>query len=249
MSSVIDSIERAQLKQGLPNFAPGDRVRVHFQVIEGNRKRTQVFEGVVLKRQGSGVRETFTVRKQSFGVGVERTFPLHSPKIEKLEVAARGDVRRAKLYYLRGRIGKAARVAERRWGIDDDVVSVAGADGESAAVDAEGVSQEEVVPVETEEAPEAAAEETAEAEAPVEEEPKAAEEPAEPEAEEPQPEAEAAEAEPEASEPEAEAETETAAETDADAPEAGETEDSSAPEDAEDEAPAEAGDSDEDSKA
>ena len=144
MSSVIDSIERAQLRQGLPNFAPGDRVRVHFQVIEGNRKRTQVFEGVVLKRQGSGVRETFTVRKQSFGVGVERTFPLHSPKIEKLEVAARGDVRRAKLYYLRGRIGKAARVAERRWGIDDDIVAVPGAaDGESTAIDAEGVSQEE----------------------------------------------------------------------------------------------------------
>jgi large subunit ribosomal protein L19 len=147
MSSVIDSIERAQLKQGLPNFDPGDRVRVHFQVVEGNRKRIQVFEGVVLRRQGSGVRETFTVRKQSFGVGVERTFPLHSPKIEKLEVAARGDVRRAKLYYLRGRIGKAARVAERRWGIDDDVVAApAAASGESTAVDAEGVSQEEVVP-------------------------------------------------------------------------------------------------------
>jgi len=147
MSSVIDSIERAQLRQGLPNFDPGDRVRVHFQVVEGNRKRIQVFEGVVLRRQGSGVRETFTVRKQSFGVGVERTFPLHSPKIEKLEVAARGDVRRAKLYYLRGRIGKAARVAERRWGIDDDVVAgPAAASGESTAVDAEGVSQEEVVP-------------------------------------------------------------------------------------------------------
>jgi large subunit ribosomal protein L19 len=162
MSSVIDSIERAQLRPGLPKFGPGDRVRVHFQVIEGTRKRTQVFEGVVLKRQGSGVRETFTVRKQSFGVGVERTFPLHSPKIEKLEVAARGDVRRAKLYYLRGRIGKAARVAERRWGIDDDVVAVAGAadGGESTAVDAEGVSQEEVVPVE---APEEAPAETNEA--------------------------------------------------------------------------------------
>ena len=120
MSSVIDSIERAQLRQGLPSFDPGDRVRVHFQVIEGSRRRTQVFEGIVLKRQGSGARETFTVRKQSFGVGVERTFPLHSPKIEKLEIAARGDVRRAKLYYLRGRIGKAARVAERRWGIDED---------------------------------------------------------------------------------------------------------------------------------
>jgi large subunit ribosomal protein L19 len=148
MSSVIDSIERAQLKQGLPKFDPGDRVRVHFQVVEGNRKRIQVFEGVVLRRQGSGVRETFTVRKQSFGVGVERTFPLHSPKIEKLEVAARGDVRRAKLYYLRGRIGKAARVAERRWGIDDDVVAApAAAADESTAVDADGVSQEEVVPV------------------------------------------------------------------------------------------------------
>jgi len=123
MSSVIDSIERRQQRQGLPSFAPGDRVRVHFQVVEGNRRRTQVFEGIVLKRQGSGARETFTVRKQSFGVGVERTFPLHSPKIEKLEIAARGDVRRAKLYYLRGRIGKAARVAERRWGIDDDLIS------------------------------------------------------------------------------------------------------------------------------
>src|SRR5918996_1390151 len=136
MSSVIDSIERAQVKKGLPKFDPGDRVRVHFQVIEGNRKRTQVFEGVVLKRQGSGVRETFTVRKQSFGVGVERTFPLHSPKIEKLEVAARGAVRRAKLYYLRDRIGKAARVAERRWGIDEDMVSKPTAAGaESTAVD------------------------------------------------------------------------------------------------------------------
>jgi large subunit ribosomal protein L19 len=164
MSSVIDSIERAQLKQGLPKFDPGDRVRVHFQVVEGNRKRIQVFEGVVLRRQGSGVRETFTVRKQSFGVGVERTFPLHSPKIAKLEVAARGDVRRAKLYYLRGRIGKAARVAERRWGIDDDVVSApaTASPDESTAVDAEGVSQEEVVPVE---APEASAETETAAEA------------------------------------------------------------------------------------
>ncbi len=138
MSSVIDSIERGQLRKGIPPFAPGDRVRVHFQVIEGNRRRTQVFEGVVLKRQGSGVRETFTVRKQSFGVGVERTFPLHSPKIEKLEIAARGDVRRAKLYYLRGRIGKAARVAERRWGIDEEMISAP-----TAAVDAEGVAQVE----------------------------------------------------------------------------------------------------------
>jgi len=144
MSSVIDSIERAQLRTGLPSFGPGDRVRVHFQVIEGTRKRTQVFEGVVLRRQGSGARETFTVRKQSFGVGVERTFPLHSPKIEKLEVAARGAVRRAKLYYLRGRIGKAARVAERRWGIDDDIVSTPAA-AEPEATDAEGATQAEVV--------------------------------------------------------------------------------------------------------
>ncbi len=141
MSTIIDSIERAQLRKGLPSFGPGDRVRVHFQVIEGTRRRTQVFEGIVLRRQGSGVRETFTVRKQSFGVGVERTFPLHSPKIEKLEIAARGDVRRAKLYYLRGRIGKAARVAERRWGIDEELVS-APIEAEAAAMDADGVTQE-----------------------------------------------------------------------------------------------------------
>jgi large subunit ribosomal protein L19 len=113
MSTVIDSLERAQLRR-VPTFDAGDRLRVHFQVIEGTRRRTQVFEGVVIKRQGHGARETFTVRKQSFGVGVERTFPLHSPKIEKIEVAARGDVRRAKLYYLRGRVGKRARVRERR---------------------------------------------------------------------------------------------------------------------------------------
>ncbi len=228
MSSVIDSIERAQLRQGLPKFAPGDRVRVHFQVIEGNRKRTQVFEGVVLKRQGSGVRETFTVRKQSFGVGVERTFPLHSPKIEKLEVAARGDVRRAKLYYLRGRIGKAARVAERRWGIDDDVVAAPAAAGaESTAVDAEGVGQEEAeagaAPIEAAEAPDQTEEPAAAAEAPEEEQVEALAEP--------------------------EAEAETAAETDADAPEAGETEENSAPEDAEDEESEKSGDSDEDSAA
>jgi large subunit ribosomal protein L19 len=113
MSTLIDSLERAQLRR-VPTFDAGDRLRVHFQVIEGTRRRTQVFEGVVIKRQGHGARETFTVRKQSFGVGVERTFPLHSPKIERIEVAARGDVRRAKLYYLRGRVGKRARVRERR---------------------------------------------------------------------------------------------------------------------------------------
>jgi large subunit ribosomal protein L19 len=114
MSRVIDSLERAQLRT-VPTFAAGDRVRVHFQVVEGERRRTQVFEGIVLKRQGSGARETFTVRKQSFGVGVERTFPVHSPKIERIELAARGDVRRAKLYYLRERVGRGARVRERRY--------------------------------------------------------------------------------------------------------------------------------------
>ncbi|MEA2446178.1 MAG: large subunit ribosomal protein [Thermoleophilales bacterium] len=114
MSGVIDSLERAQLRK-VPAFDAGDRVKVHFQVIEGTRRRTQVFEGIVIKRQGSGARETFTVRKQSFGVGVERTFPVHSPKIERIEIAARGDVRRAKLYYLRGRVGRRARVRERRY--------------------------------------------------------------------------------------------------------------------------------------
>jgi large subunit ribosomal protein L19 len=121
MSGVIDSIERAQLRR-VPSFQAGDRVRVHFQVVEGTRRRTQVFEGIVIKRQGSGVRETFTVRKQSFGVGVERTFPVHSPKIERIEVAARGDVRRAKLYYLRKRVGRASRVRERRWTGAEEVI-------------------------------------------------------------------------------------------------------------------------------
>jgi large subunit ribosomal protein L19 len=114
MSKIIEQIERAQLRDGVPKFKAGDTVRVHFQVIEGERRRIQVFEGVVIKRQGSGVRETFTVRKQSFGVGVERTFPLHSPKIDRIEVAAVGDVNRAKLYYLRGRVGKRARIREIR---------------------------------------------------------------------------------------------------------------------------------------
>jgi large subunit ribosomal protein L19 len=142
MSTIIDSIEQRQLKR-VPRFAAGDRVRVHFQVVEGTRRRTQVFEGVVIARSGSGARETFTVRKQSFGVGVERTFPVHSPKIERLEVVARGDVRRAKLYYLRGRVGKRARVAERRWGIEDDLVLAA---EETEAVDSEGVAQSEAEP-------------------------------------------------------------------------------------------------------
>ena len=114
MSTVIENLERAQLRKGIPQFKAGDTVRVHFKVIEGTRQRIQVFEGIVLKRQGAGSRETFTVRKQSFGVGVERTFPLHSPKIDKIEVAAIGDVKRAKLYYLREKVGKKARVRELR---------------------------------------------------------------------------------------------------------------------------------------
>ena len=114
MSNVIESLERRQLRDGIPQFKAGDTVRVHFQVIEGQRRRTQVFEGTVIKRQGAGARETFTVRKHSFGVGVERTFPLHSPKIEKIDVAAIGDVNRAKLYYLRSKVGKKARVREKQ---------------------------------------------------------------------------------------------------------------------------------------
>jgi large subunit ribosomal protein L19 len=192
MSSIIESIERGQLKSGIPAFSPGDRVRVHFQVVEGNRRRTQVFEGIVLKRQGSGARETFTVRKQSFGVGVERTFPLHSPKIERLEVAARGDVRRAKLYYLRGRVGKAARVAERRWGIDEELLA-APALAEGEALDSEGVSQSEAAvaeaPPEDEEAqPEDSEAQPDEGTQPVEEAQPEDEEPQPEEAEEPQPE-------------------------------------------------------------
>jgi large subunit ribosomal protein L19 len=147
MSGIIESIEQRQLAR-VPAFRPGDRVRVHFQVIEGNRRRTQVFEGVVMKRQGASSRETFTVRKQSFGVGVERTFPVHSPKIEKLEVVARGDVRRAKLYYLRGRVGKRARVAERRWGIEDELVV---SEEEAEAVDSEGLALDEAETAEPDE--------------------------------------------------------------------------------------------------
>ena len=120
MSNVIQDLERAQMRN-VPRFKAGDTVRVHFQVIEGTRRRVQVFEGIVLKRQGAGARETFTVRKQSFGIGVERTFPLHSPKIEKIEVVAIGDVNRAKLYYLRGRVGKKARVRERRYGAGSEL--------------------------------------------------------------------------------------------------------------------------------
>src|SRR3954453_15224097 len=159
MSGVIDSIERAQLRR-VPSFQAGDRVRVHFQVVEGTRRRTQVFEGIVIKRQGHGVRETFTVRKRSFGVGVERTFPLLSPKIEKIDVAARGDVRRAKLYCRRERGGKRARVRERRYTGPEEIVEAglvhhpsAQLEAEAAAdageaVDAEGATADEVVSAE-----------------------------------------------------------------------------------------------------
>ena len=148
MSTVIDTLERTQLRR-VPEFDAGDRLRVHFQVIEGTRRRTQVFEGVVIKRQGHGARETFTVRKQSFGVGVERTFPLHSPKIERIEVAARGDVRRAKLYYLRDRVGKRARVRERRSTGPEVVVEreLLYTDEPAEAIDATGTTAEEAVDV------------------------------------------------------------------------------------------------------
>ncbi len=144
MSTVIESLERAQLRR-VPRFQAGDRVRVHFQVIEGTRRRTQVFEGVVIKRQGHGARETFTVRKQSFGVGVERTFPVHSPKIEKIEVSARGDVRRAKLYYLRDRVGKAARVRERRYIGPEEVVETGLLHDPAAQLEAEAAAAEGAV--------------------------------------------------------------------------------------------------------
>ena len=159
MSNVIESIERAQLRK-VPRFKAGDTVRVHFQVIEGQRRRVQVYEGIVIKRHGSVARETFTVRKQSFGVGVERSFPLHSPKIEKIEVTAVGDVNRAKLYYLRGRVGKKARVRERRYGHGGTLDQAA----EARLEDAEAAELAEAAQVE-ELAAKAAAEAAAAAEA------------------------------------------------------------------------------------
>jgi large subunit ribosomal protein L19 len=163
MSNVIQDLERAQLRN-VPRFKAGDTVRVHFQVIEGTRRRVQVFEGIVLKRQGAGARETFTVRKQSFGIGVERTFPLHSPKIEKIEVAAIGDVNRAKLYYLRGRVGKRARVRERRYGAGSELPAAVEATlAEPEPEDAEGPLSE-AEPVEAEPGDEGPAAEETEAE-------------------------------------------------------------------------------------
>jgi large subunit ribosomal protein L19 len=184
MHRIIQDLEQRQLRGDRPRFKPGDTVRVHFQVIEGQRRRVQVFEGIVIKRQGAGARETFTVRKQSFGVGVERTFPLHSPKIEKIEVAAIGDVSRAKLYYLRGKVGKKARVREvqRRGPLSSaDAVAEGGA---SAEPDVETTAEPEQQPE-----PEAVAEESAAEESePEESEPESA-------ADEPEPAAEESEAE------------------------------------------------------
>jgi large subunit ribosomal protein L19 len=169
MHRVIQDLERKQLRGDLPRFKPGDTVRVHFQVIEGQRRRVQVFEGIVIKRQGAGARETFTVRKNSFGVGVERTFPLHSPKIEKIEVAAIGDVSRAKLYYLRGKVGKKARVREvqRRGPLSSaDAVAAGAGDGSQPEPDA---GTEPVEPESDAVEPESAAEPADEPEAAVEE--------------------------------------------------------------------------------
>jgi large subunit ribosomal protein L19 len=189
MHRIIQDLEQRQLRSDRPRFKPGDTVRVHFQVIEGQRRRVQVFEGIVIKRQGAGARETFTVRKQSFGVGVERTFPLHSPKIEKIEVAAIGDVSRAKLYYLRGKVGKKARVREvqRRGPLSSADAVAAGAEG-AAESESDVVSADE--PKQQPE-PEAVADE-------------------EPTAEEPEPGASADEPESAAEESEPEAETEEA---------------------------------------
>jgi large subunit ribosomal protein L19 len=189
MHRIIQDLEQRQLRSDRPRFKPGDTVRVHFQVIEGQRRRVQVFEGIVIKRQGAGARETFTVRKQSFGVGVERTFPLHSPKIEKIEVAAIGDVSRAKLYYLRGKVGKKARVREvqRRGPLSSADAVAAGAEG-GAEPESDVVSADEP---EQQPEPEAVADE-------------------EPTAEEPEPGASADEPESAAEESEPEAETEEA---------------------------------------
>jgi large subunit ribosomal protein L19 len=176
MSRVIESLEQRQLRTNLPPFKAGDTVRVHFQVIEGQRRRVQVFEGVVLKRQGAGVRETFTVRKQSFGVGVERTFPVHSPKIERIEVTAIGDVNRAKLYYLRGKVGKRARVrAKRGVALPESELLVGAMPPEGEGVEEELVAEaaeaaEEEVPAEEPASEESPAEEPV-AEAPAAEEP------------------------------------------------------------------------------
>ncbi len=197
MNKIIEQIEQRQLRPELPQFKAGDSVRVHFKVIEGQRQRIQVFEGIVIKRQGAGVRETFTVRKSSFGVGVERTFPLHSPKINKIDVISIGDVNRAKLYYLRAKIGKKARVRAKHDQTTKTSAAVAPESPEPEAVEPEAV-EPEAVEQESAEAvePEVVEQESAEVESA---EPEAVEpEAAEPEAAEP---AESAEPKPESAEP------------------------------------------------
>jgi large subunit ribosomal protein L19 len=173
MNRVIESLEQRQVRTDLPPFKAGDSVRVHFQVIEGQRRRVQVFEGIVIKRQGAGVRETFTVRKHSFGVGVERTFPVHSPKIEKIEVTAIGDVNRAKLYYLRGKVGKRARVRAKRGVALPVMEAPAPSEGDMPPEDVEPEGLDEVVAEEEEAAPD----EEPSAEEQAVEEPKAEAEP------------------------------------------------------------------------
>jgi len=137
----VDLVEKSQLRDDLPEFRPGDTVKVHARVVEGNRERIQVFQGVVIRRQGGGLRETFTVRKISFGVGVERTFPVHSPSVAKLEIVSRGKVRRAKLYYLRQLRGKKARIRERREVLPEMVAE----DGPGEGVSEEDRSDEDPV--------------------------------------------------------------------------------------------------------
>ena len=182
-----DLIEQPFLRTDLPEFRPGDTVKVHVRVVEGNRERVQVFQGVVIRRSGGGIRETFTVRKISFGVGVERTFPLHSPSIAKLELVQRGRVRRAKLYYLRDLRGKKARIKERR--IDDAKLAAMEAAAEQRATEAAAEATEaeaasmdaeaEALDVAAADAETAAVEDTAPDDQPVTDTPDDAEEPAE----------------------------------------------------------------------
>ena len=157
-----DLVDKAYLRADRPEFRPGDTVKVHVRVVEAGRERIQVFQGVVIRRQGGGLQETFTVRKISFGVGVERTFPLHSPSIAKLEVVSRGHVRRAKLYYLRERRGKKARIRERRLG-EEELAAIAAAEAARAAAAEEPEepaepSEDGSAPVDAETAPDAEAE-------------------------------------------------------------------------------------------
>ena len=178
MTELIETLERSQMRP-VPDFRVGDRVRVHFQVVEGTRRRTQVFEGVVLKEKGGGPQRAFTVRKLSFGVGVERTFPVHSPKIERIEVVGRGEVRRAKLYYLRGRVGRKARLREMRDFRPENVGMVGEAVGDGAGEEA---AAETPPQPDTESAVESPADADAAADAPAAEEPAAEEDAAPPEA-------------------------------------------------------------------